>query len=186
MYSQDADIIVFTDDDQEYLKQLLVGEDSSFYLRRPRDRQESYKKLYYRLPSPQRGPKRMCKRKCKVDVLVPGKMRIPDMPQRHIMRQGGFPILQILPLLLLKLQGWNDHRHYPFGDYRRKKIPADVDDITGLLEIACNRGTHLGSKSLRWLPEKTVDASRKRVKWYVKKYPESAQKWERLGFDAYR
>ncbi|PCH36935.1 hypothetical protein WOLCODRAFT_82882 [Wolfiporia cocos MD-104 SS10] len=177
----DVDIIVLTEDHTECLQRLLCKESASFFLVESTKPWANYKVLWYELPSLKSGPQR----KCKVDILTPGIMHIPNMPPRRINHPKGLPALPILPLLLLKLQGWSDLRRSCRKDLRAK-IPVDEDDITELLIIACLRGTRLGSQSLGWLPKDFVEAAQKRVYRYVNKYPQSARKWERLGFAAYR
>ncbi|PCH36939.1 hypothetical protein WOLCODRAFT_109445 [Wolfiporia cocos MD-104 SS10] len=172
----DVDIIVLTEDDPEYLKHILCQESASFSLVPSTKPWADYEVLWYKLLS-------QCR--CKVDILIPGINHIPNMPPRRIRHPKGLPTLPILPLLLLKLQGWSDHRRSRRKDFRAK-IPVDVDDITELLERACNCGTHLQSQSLRWLPKDFIKLAQRRVYRYVNKYPDSARKWERLGFDAYR
>ncbi|KZT08223.1 uncharacterized protein LAESUDRAFT_811682 [Laetiporus sulphureus 93-53] len=176
----DVDLIVLTDEDAEKLKEILVDEDSSFYLKSSDNDLVRWKILWYTLPS--------ARRDCKVDILTPGgKLNLPRVPNRHIKHKRQLPVMQILPLLLTKLRGWTDHRKSRRSD-KWRKLHNDVKDIDDLLPIACRTGTHINSRRLRWLRKGFVDfvaASQRRIYKYVEEYPDSAGYWERLGFDAY-
>ncbi|KZT08222.1 uncharacterized protein LAESUDRAFT_757902 [Laetiporus sulphureus 93-53] len=177
----DVDLIVLTDEDAEGLKRLLIKKDSRFYLIPARKRDADYKVLWYALSSSR-------SRRCKVDILTPGTLDLPNVPSQHIKRKQRLPVMPILPLLLTKLRGWTDHWKSLRGD-KWRKLRNDVKDINELLSIACRTGTYINSNSLRWLREDfqdLVDDSQKRIYKYVKRYRGSADYWERLGFDAYK
>ena len=172
------DLIIFGGEDTEHFKQLLAASDDPFFLAPSRRRNAGYKVLWYRLPSPAGRPLR----KCKVDILVPGVMNIPTIPQRQIKRKNGLPVMPLLPLLMMKLQGWIDHRTSPRADFRVKQH-VDVEDIEELLEIACRTGTRIGSHSLYWLPSDFIYTARTRVYKFTLKFPYTEDQWEFLGLE---
>ncbi|KAK7038868.1 hypothetical protein VNI00_010498 [Paramarasmius palmivorus] len=178
----DVDIVLLTNDgrDIEYIKQLVVSRNPTrFFLEESIYPNKTYKKLYYRLGNG---------RRCKVDVLHPGrasKLKIPTIHKRLVEYPepyGDIPVMPILPLLLMKLKGWVDHRRSS-KPYEQKKVGQDVGDIDGLLEIVVDEyGVEMDSEG-SWLPRKFVRASKKRVGEYVNKFPRSAQRWRKIGFD---
>lgn len=152
-----------------------MATDSSFYTVASKDPFATYRVLYYRLG---------IRRSCKVDVLLPGIMNIPDVPIPRIVcrrRVSELPLMPFLPLLLLKLQAWMDHcaaEKY----YLRAKQYVDVRDINDLLELAVSEYGVDVAKDGKWLPESFMSAAKKRVRAYVQKFPDSAQNWRGLGF----
>ncbi|KZT63383.1 hypothetical protein DAEQUDRAFT_719496 [Daedalea quercina L-15889] len=176
----DVDLIVLADVDTEYLKQLLAAADDHFFLVPPKSWNADYEILWYELPSTRLG----AKRKCKVDILVPGILNIPNIPSLQVKRKSGLPVMPLLPLLLMKLQGWTDHRDSNRRDFREKQH-VDVEDIEELLAITCNTRTYISSNSLSWLLKDFVHGAQDRVYDYVEEFPETALQWETLGFQAY-
>jgi hypothetical protein len=122
------------------------------------------------------------------------------------------PLMPFLPLLLLKLQAWQDH-----GEssklYMRQKQPTDVLDITELLALAvkkyCSESPTSSTSSTRqtrmattattgqasksnltllekeksWIPESFITAGKTRVKKFVRMYPSTKSQWIKIGFD---
>ncbi|CCM06852.1 uncharacterized protein FIBRA_09157 [Fibroporia radiculosa] len=175
----DVDIIVFGHNlDPEHLKIELANEDDDFYLAFARSRNANYKVVWFDLSSAADEPRR----KCKVDILVPGILEIPNTPIKRIKHQRGMLVLPILPLLLMKLKGWSDHIQAKRPDLRAKRH-VDVEDIAELLRIACRRGTRIRSRSLRWLPLDFLEAAQERVLKYTRKFPETSEQWMQLGFE---
>ncbi|KAH9919568.1 uncharacterized protein B0H18DRAFT_879944 [Fomitopsis serialis] len=179
----DVDLVVLApDENTEYLKQLLVDndDDGRFFLVPSRNRRANYEVLWYQLPSTRRG----AERQCKVDILIPGDLNIPDIPKGQVKRKNYLPVMPLLPLLLLKLQGWTDHRDSNRRDFREKQH-VDVEDIDELLSIACGTHTHVSSNSLSWLPADFVQDAQGRIYEYVDEFPHSALEWQTLGFESY-
>ncbi|KAI0649671.1 hypothetical protein C8Q79DRAFT_338513 [Trametes meyenii] len=175
----DVDLVVFTERyDQEDLKSILVEEDSDFYLVNSRDPTADYQVLWYRLPSGRRGARRACK----VDILVPGILNIPFVPRRRIKVILQLPVMPLIPLLLLKLQGWSDHRESYRADMQEKQY-VDVEDIDELLQIAIDRGQSAWQDNLNWVPRELLDGAQQHVYDYVAEYPDSSEDWEAIGFD---
>ncbi|KAI8996634.1 hypothetical protein BD414DRAFT_455577 [Trametes punicea] len=168
----DVDIVIFTYDyNQEELKELLVQEDSDFYLVRSRNPTADYRILWCRLPTA----------RCKVDILLPGVLNIPNVPRRRVRWISGLPVMPIIPLLLLKLQGWSDHRYSERRDMQEKQY-VDVDDIIDLLLIAIDRGQSIWQQNLRWMPRDFVDDAQEHVYDFIAEYPYSDQQWEAVDF----
>ncbi|KAI0771284.1 hypothetical protein BD413DRAFT_67141 [Trametes elegans] len=174
----DVDVVVLTERyDQEELKELLVNNDDDFYLVNSRNPNADYRVLWYRLPGRAGGRRR----KCKVDLLLPGVLNIPFVPRRRVKVISGLPVMPLVPLLLLKLQGWSDHRESHREDMQEKQY-VDVDDISELLDIAVERGQSIWQNNLSWVPRDFLDDAQDRVVDYIEEYPDSADSWEELGF----
>ncbi|KAJ6529228.1 hypothetical protein B0H19DRAFT_1214535 [Mycena capillaripes] len=171
----DVDIVCLTDKyTQAELKAILVAKDPNFYTVASKDLFATYRVLWYRIGF----------RRCKVDVLSPGIMNIPAVPVPRIAyrkSRSDLPLMPFLPLLLLKLQAWMDHRE---ADklYLRAKQHVDVRDIGELLELAVGKYNVDLKQDGKWLPESFVRAAATRVKAYVRSFPDSAELWRDIGF----
>ncbi|KAF5328929.1 hypothetical protein D9758_016816 [Tetrapyrgos nigripes] len=218
---------------QEVLKNKLIELDSRFYTVASKDPYATYRVLWFRIPSPTSTSSltsssyaaysslyslRSRDRSCKVDLLLPGVMNIPFVPKESIYRTPSttrsssanldpLPLMPFLPLLLLKLQAWQDHGESP-KSWMREKQPIDVRDITQLLEIAvtkyCPKPSSSGSKHSEaegqgsrlkttllekestWLPDSFIRAGKTRVKKFVGSYPSTKAQWKMIGFDVDR
>lgn len=156
---------------QEELKQLLVRHPGSdFYVRPSRRISATYLIVYYNL-----GEERFCK----VDILIPGVLNIPHIPSTRIVHIDGLPVLPFMALLLLKLQGWSDHRASGRSDMWEKQY-VDVRDINQMLGIAATRGEDVNDET--WLPKDFLEVARARVVRFVEYFRQPAR-WERIGFE---
>lgn len=171
-FGQDVDIIVMTESyTQEELKRLLIRDpDSAFYIRPSRKIGATYAIVYYTL-----GEERFCK----LDVLIPGVLSIPNVPPERIVHIDGLPVLPFMTLLLMKLQGWSDHRASGRSDMWEKQY-VDVRDINQMLGIAATRGEDVNKET--WLPKDFLDVARARVVRFVEHFRQSTR-WERIGFE---
>ncbi|KAJ7670761.1 hypothetical protein DFH06DRAFT_981161 [Mycena polygramma] len=173
----DVDIVCLTDEyTQAELKAILVAKDSNFYTVASKNPSATYRVLWYRIGF---------RRQCKVDVLSPGIMNIPSVPAPRIAcrkSRSDLPLMPFVPLLLLKLQAWMDH-----GEaaklYLREKQHVDVRDIGELLELAVAKYDVDLQRDGKWLPDSFVRAASKRVKAYVRCFPDSADEWREIGFN---
>jgi len=176
--ANDVDLVVLTTAyQQEELKRILVTADPQFYLVASKDPYATYKVLWYRIGS-------MYSRyaaRCKVDLLVPGIMNIPDVPKGSIETIRGVPTMPFMLLLFMKLQARTDHRDSS-KHYMRPKQWDDVRDIDQLLDIARRRGEKIKEKT-NWMPESFVDAAMARIKEYIANFPASKAKWKDVGYD---
>ena len=176
LLSQDVDLVVLTTKySQEQLKDILITADSSFYLVPPKDPSATYKVLWYSI-----GPfySRYASR-CKVDILQPGIMNIPDLPVRYIETIRNLPVMPLTLLLFMKLQAWTDHRDSP-KDYMRSKQYNDLSDISQLLDVALKRGERM-SNGAKWMPEEFVRAALSRIEEHKAHLPSAAARWKAVG-----
>ncbi|OJT10872.1 hypothetical protein TRAPUB_12605 [Trametes pubescens] len=174
----DIDMVVFTSDcDQEALKDILVNADSDFFLIESRNPNADYRVLWCSLRPSRRGNPR----KCKVDILIPGVLDLPTVPRRREKIIDDLPVMPLIPLLLLKLQGWDHHRDSPRADQRDKQY-VDVDDIGELLEIAVRRGQNVWQDNLKWMPRSLIHDAQDRVYDFCRQHPNYEDDWETVGF----
>ncbi|KAJ8087720.1 hypothetical protein PM082_006557 [Marasmius tenuissimus] len=176
----DVDIVLLTDDeDIEYIKSLVVDHDERFYLVPSRNPRATYKKLYFKL---RRG------RACKVDILPPGRatnLNIPVIPSselEYVNPYDDIPVMPIVPLLLMKLQGWTDNRDAS-EPYKRAKEPQDVKDLFALLRIAVKGYKAHISDVDDWMPSFYVEEAEWRVEEFVEEHPRSKMNWKKIGFE---
>lgn len=167
-------IVLDTTYDREEHKQMLVRLNPRFYLLPSRFRNATHRVLWY---ATARGAR------VKVDVLQPGVMSVPDFAPDDITwiykraANRDLPVAPFDVLLLLKLQGWDDHRQSNVPRYYEKHY-ADVDHIYDLLDIG------VGSEpfDLDNLPEDFVQAAQDRVYSFVREHPNTKDDWSALGF----
>ncbi|KAH9835002.1 uncharacterized protein C8Q71DRAFT_812587 [Rhodofomes roseus] len=180
----DVDLIVFSDEpNTERLKTVLSEANPSFYLIDSKDPTATYKVLWCKLARITGE----AERRCKVDILIPGvvtTLNIPPVPPEHIQTRDGIPVLPIISLLLLKLQGWDDHRNSPEGRMRAKQ-GLDVRDVRELLTIARRTRAHLRSDNMMWLPYEHIRKAQDRVFQFTMHFPKTEQLWEHVGFACY-
>jgi hypothetical protein len=143
----------------------------------PKDPAATYRKLWYR--QAYLGPT------CKVDVLIPGTMHLPNLPPTHSILIDGVPLVPFSLLLLHKLQGWDDHRLAEEA-YKRGKLPQDAADIRRLLGMEVLVKELVKSKP--WadrvlFSEEFEELTRRRVKDYCAEYPKYVRRWRGLGFE---
>ncbi|KAH7878792.1 uncharacterized protein C8R40DRAFT_1086952 [Lentinula edodes] len=209
----DIDMVVLTSRyTQEELKNLLVQYNSTFYLIASKDPLATYRVLWFRLAG--------YRRSCKVDLLLPGTMNIPSVDPSRIYRVGNtrqtdniyfsvlsakYPLMPFLPLLLLKLQAWQDH-----GEsaklFMRDKQPTDVQDILELLRLAEQnyalsdttgitatvgsdttqiqiKQSSLLKREEPYLPKSFIETAKTRVRKFAQMYPRSEKQWIMIGFE---
>ncbi|KAG5653857.1 hypothetical protein H0H81_009936 [Sphagnurus paluster] len=172
----DVDLVVLEDSlDPEEIKDMIVSANNNFYLVPAANPRNTYNVLWYYLPR---------NRRCKVDILTPGLLSIPDIPPENVVRVDQFqdiPVTPLLPLLLLKLRGWTDHMEDP-RRWMQEKASVDEEDIDELLELAVDDyDVHLDDES-DWLPNWFIEEARERVDEYVQAWPDSEDYWSQLGF----
>lgn len=180
--TQDLDLIVFAGNiGPERLKRALVANDDRFYLQRSSNPDANYHILWCSLPT---HPRARRPRRCKVDILTPGSLNIPYIPRGRIVHLNDLPVMPLMPLLLMKLQGWSDHRDSSRPDFQ-DKVPVDVEDILDLLQIACDKPYCRLSRST-WLPQTFLDLAQSRIEEFVdEESGESAGYWQTLEFDVW-
>lgn len=110
-------------------------------------------------------------------------MNIPDIPRDRVAYSAingvDIPAAPFITVLLLKLQGWADHRISRRTDLQLKQY-VDVRDIYELLEVAVqNSGMHVRNES--WLPESFVMAGKRRVVQFTLSHSDSKISWRKIG-----
>lgn len=158
--------------DQEDLKQRVVEADHSFYLVPSKKPGASYKVLWYQnYPS----------RRCKVDLLLPGIMNIPQIEFTDIDRpEPGKPCAPFTLVFLLKLQAWQQHRDS--GEVRfRIKSNTDAWDLRRMLPIALAKGFSIKHREAYLSPLLVAEAA-SRVNRFVRESPDTLRSWKALGF----
>lgn len=88
--------------------------------------------LFCRLPGWEKE-----RRRVKVDILLPLKPRlwIPKVLSRDTYLFKGIPVTPLFDLIVIKMQGWRDHRASRRTDFRAK-VGADISDVRALLDQA--------------------------------------------------
>jgi len=81
----DVDIVVLTNKTQGDIKDLIASTDDQFYLVPAANPQDTYHVLWYSIPDAD-------ERACKVDILIPGILSIPEIPIQKIVYQDRSPI----------------------------------------------------------------------------------------------
>lgn len=167
-------VVLSNEHPQEDLKVLIVTTDPKFFLVKPRTPGATYKVLYYTLHS---GGF------CKVDILIPGLLSIPLVPLNKIVytRVPGVPVMPILAVMLLKLQGWTDHRDSEREDFQEKQW-VDIDDIRDMLNVWANHHKKETLLTNSWMPAEFVQAGQGRIAEFLEECPDTAAHWRVMGF----
>ncbi|KAJ8698890.1 hypothetical protein PTI98_005551 [Pleurotus ostreatus] len=164
--ARNVDIVVLsTDVGREEIKQRMAARDSSFFLASPENPHAAYKVLW-------------------VNILAPGVMNIPDVPQGCAAEIRGLPLMPLIPLLMLRLQDWTEHRKLGVGS--RRSFQQGNDDfltIGDLLDIGVRRGYTLDA-CRAWLPVSLLETAEQQIPTYNNYHPMKAGHWQRLGFSA--
>ncbi|KAJ3773664.1 hypothetical protein FB446DRAFT_787639 [Lentinula raphanica] len=173
---KDVDLVVLDNEwrGTEELKELLVETDRNFYLVPSRDPDATYRVLYYAV-----GPG--CS--CKIDILTTGhstSLHLPPVPFEEVLTFVALPVMPLLPLLLMKIQGWLAHRESQKA-HERAKVPQDAADVRVMLYIAVQKEVHIHDPECEWMPLWFVRQMKFRVFKFVREYPDSLEDWNRLG-----
>ncbi|KAI9438003.1 hypothetical protein H4582DRAFT_1952045 [Lactarius indigo] len=130
----DVDIVVRYDGDAtsapEMIKKAIVNADGRYFLKPSKQRNATYEILFCRLPG-----WRSHRRCVKVDILVPPKLNIPKIDSSETPTINRIPVMPLFDLLVMKTQGWWDHRTSPRKDFQAKE-EGDVEDVFALLDRA--------------------------------------------------
>jgi hypothetical protein len=150
-----VDLLVMTTIGQETLKDMLVKADSRFYTMAAKTPGATYRVLWYRLMGYHRS--------CKIDLLSPGVMDLPNIPAEYIRNLKGLPVAPARAILLSKLKAWDDHRNADRAFMREKQF-TDIRDITFLLKSVKNMT--LSSFRRDWISDEYLRQSQERAKLY--------------------
>lgn len=88
--------------------------------------------------------------------------------------------MPLLAQLLLKLQGWDDHKMARQA-YKRDKQYTDAEDVKQLLNIAVMQGINIHAET--WLSRTFKQAGKRRIRLFVQEYPETRDAWNQIGSD---
>jgi hypothetical protein len=128
---RDIDIVVSEQFDAEDIKAIVAQADNRYYLEQSKKRGATHQILHCRLP----GWKADNGRCVKVDILVPPTLGLPSITESDLYLINDVPVMPVFDLLVMKTQGWWDHRTSPRADFQAKEND-DVSDIIALLERA--------------------------------------------------
>jgi hypothetical protein len=177
---QDVDLLCLVPSsfNRRELKEMCTSYHPSFHLTLPKARGARHRVLQYRI-NPELN--------CKIDLIPPGNMNIPRVPTQDVIYRNKFPLMPFYPLLLLKVQGWEDHR-LSGKSHMEAKIPQDVEDIFELLALVMLRrsqsqvesGIEL-NETAWWITEEFKDEGKRRIHDFARKHPESRDSWKALG-----
>ncbi|EKM76406.1 hypothetical protein AGABI1DRAFT_115756 [Agaricus bisporus var. burnettii JB137-S8] len=170
----------------EEIKNLIIENScSDFYLKPSKDPTAKYQILYYILTPSVTDPSNPLHRACKVDLLLPGVLGIPQiLPPESIHHDAYFPELPLIPflvLLTLKVRAWSEHRvHYQAR--MRDKVKYEESDIKELLDLGVNEYMVRVRQLEAWVGKTWVREMKEYVKIYVEMNPKSQNMWEEMGF----
>ena len=179
--AQDIDIVVSEESwqnlDPEDIKETIVEADDRYYLERSRKRGATHHILYCRLP----GWASDETRRIKIDILVPPSLNLPTISWSETRTVRDIPVMPIFDLLVMKTQGWWDHRDSDRADFRAKE-DADVSDIFALLKRAkFEKVSYDDEANESRHSREFMSRARTLVNKFVRIYGK-ATKWRALGF----
>jgi hypothetical protein len=120
-------------------------------------------------------------RRVKVDVLVPPTLGLPEVCSSDVVDIDGIPVMPLFDLLVMKLQGWWDHRNSSRPVFRAKES-ADITDIYALLDCADMENLSYDDEVDSYRHEEEfIDHALDLVQRFVRVY-RTHRRWRRLGF----
>ena len=175
-HSQDVDIVVNAFYDAEQIKAIIVDADDRYFLKPARRRDADYEVLFCRLPGWR------SRRRCvKVDILVPpSDLGLPEILASHTPFINNIPVMPLFALLVMKTQGWWDHRVSFREDFRAKE-DGDVDDVDALLDRAADEDVDYEEERGRYTSE-YMDKALLHARRFVSVLRGRREKWKAIGF----
>lgn len=177
--TQDVDIVVSAENlglNAEDIKERIVEADDRYFLEFSRRSGAPYKILYCCLPGFQTNGRRV-----KVDILVPPILGLPEIRSYDIVYIDRIPVMPLFDLLVMKLQGWWDHRTSPRADFQAKES-ADVGDINALLDRADTENLSYDDEVDAYRHhQEFVDNACTHLRRFVSVYGGN-RRWRHLGF----
>ena len=176
-HPQDVDMVIntpFYDDEQ--IKKIIVEADSRYFLQRSNKWPNAkYMKLYCRLPGWHRNG-----RCVKVDILVPpSDLGLPEILASDTPVIKDIPVMPLFALLVMKTQGWWDHRVSFREDFRAKE-DADIDDVDALLDRAADEDVDYNQECGQYT-SKFMDKALRMARKFVR-HNGRREKWKAIGF----
>ena len=175
--TQDVDIVVSAEMlglTAEDIKERIVEADDRYFLQPSRRRGATHQILYCRLPG-----WRTDGRHVKVDILVPPTLDLPEIRSSGVVYIDGIPVMPLFDLLVMKLQGWWDHRTSLRADFRAKE-GDDVNDIYALLDRADRENLSYDDEIYGHYQD-FADKARTHLRRFVSVYGGNRE-WRHLGF----
>lgn len=180
-------MVVCTPLAQEEVKKRVAAHNSRVHLVPSKTPGMNYKVLRYGSEASDSPDAGLPAKLIKVDVLVAEEnLCVPAIPAARVFRLGEWPLAPLAFLLLLRLQGWSDHRAAEL-DHHREKTAVDVADLCMHLVPFCLASSFAGGGTLweeaqRYLPEDFLALSRERADTFVAEHPWAYGDWTELGF----
>jgi len=175
----DVDIVVSAEDfdlTAEDIKERIVEADDRYFLEPSRRPGATHKILYCRLPGWQTYGRHV-----KVDILVPPTLGLPEIRSYDIVYIDRIPVMPLFDLLVMKLQGWWDHRNSLRPDFQAKAI-TDVGDINALLDRADTENLSYDDEIDAYRHhQEFVDNACTHLRRFVSAYGGN-RRWRHLGF----
>ncbi|KAH9054933.1 hypothetical protein EDB87DRAFT_1643881 [Lactarius vividus] len=176
----DIDIVVRYDGDTsaaaEMIKRAIVDTDDRYFLKPPKRRNARYKILICRLPG-----WRAHGRCVKIDILVPPTLGLPTIDESETPVIRRIPVMPLFDLLVMKTQGWWDHRTSPRRDLREKE-EGDVVDVDALLDRAVQEKVSYRDESGAFRHSyEFMDYALVLARRFVRKH-DRRRKWRAIGF----
>lgn len=117
----------------------------------------------------------------KVDILVPPTLGLPEIRFDDVVDIDRIPVMPLFDLLIMKTQGWLDHRNSSRADFRAKES-ADVTDIYALLDRADTEKLSYDDEiDQDRHEEEFIDNALYLVRRFAGTY-RAHRRWRRLGF----
>ena len=137
--SQDIDIVVSEDPGEqfspEWIKDMIRRVDYRYFLEPSKQPGATHHILYCRLPGWATDPGH----RVKLDIFVPPTLGLPKITVSEAIPINGIPVMPIFDLLIMRTQGWWEHRISSRSNFR-KKVNNDVSEIFALLQRAMEEG----------------------------------------------
>ncbi|KAH7105062.1 hypothetical protein BKA62DRAFT_634209, partial [Auriculariales sp. MPI-PUGE-AT-0066] len=185
----DIDVVVCTHLAQEEVKEQLAAAQENIHLVPSKTPGMNYRVLRYGSKGTV-GPNGGYSKLIKIDVLVATRtLGIPSIPAHRVYWIAGrWPVAPLEFLILLRLQGWDDHKHSPL-EHHREKMMTDVGDLAGHLvpfvlkawDGLSEGGTSLWAEAKSYLADEFIAKSHVRAEAFVRDHPWARSDWERLG-----
>lgn len=117
----------------------------------------------------------------KVDILVPPTLGLPEIRFADVVDIDFIPVMPLFDLIIMKTQGWWDHRNSDRAGFRAKES-ADVADIYALLDCAdAEKLSYYDEIDQSRHEEEFIDNALYLVQRFARTY-RTYRRWKRLGF----
>ncbi|KAJ7070544.1 hypothetical protein C8F01DRAFT_1106830, partial [Mycena amicta] len=114
------------------------------------------------------------KRRCNIDVFLPGTISLPSIPIDRVAYPDGLPALPLVGALLHKVVAWSAHGRRQQAEKREN----DQGDIAGMLVALNERGFAVVAEEKGIYPEWFLDEAFAEVGRYVQAFPAVRKSFE--------